>query len=35
VHEAFLMRAVRSVPGGRPGILTYRGTPPLEPGHPA
>lgn len=34
-HEAFLMRAVRSVPGGRTGILTYRGSPPLEPGHPA
>ena len=34
-HEAFFMRAVRSVAGGRPGILTYRGIPPLEPGHPA
>jgi flavin reductase (DIM6/NTAB) family NADH-FMN oxidoreductase RutF len=34
-HEAFLMRGVRSVAGGRPGLLTYRSTPPLTPGHPA
>jgi flavin reductase (DIM6/NTAB) family NADH-FMN oxidoreductase RutF len=34
-HEAFLMRAVRAVPGGHRGILTYRTTPPLQPGHPA
>ncbi len=34
-HEAFLMRAVRAVAGGRSGILTYRGAPPLEAGHPA
>jgi flavin reductase (DIM6/NTAB) family NADH-FMN oxidoreductase RutF len=34
-HEAFLMRAVRSVAGGHPGLLMYRNTPPLEPGHPA
>ena len=34
-HEAFLMRAVRSVAGGHTGILTYRTAPPLHPGHPA
>ncbi len=34
-HVAFLMRAVRSVAGGHRGILTHRGAPPLEPGHPA
>jgi len=34
-HEAFLMRAVRSVAGGHGGILTYRTAPPLQPGHPA
>lgn len=34
-HEAFLMRAVRSVAGGHSGLLMYRSTPPLEPGHPA
>ncbi len=34
-HEAFLMRAVRSVAGGHRGILTYRTAPPLQPGHPA
>jgi len=34
-HEAFLMRAVRSVAGGHDGILTYRNAPPLRPGHPA
>ena len=34
-HEAFLLRGVRSVAGGHDGLLTYRGTPPLEPGHPA
>jgi flavin reductase (DIM6/NTAB) family NADH-FMN oxidoreductase RutF len=34
-HEAFLVRAVRAVPGGHAGLLTYRSTPPLSPGHPA
>ena len=34
-HEAFLMRGVRSVAGGHPGLLTYRDAPPLRPGHPA
>jgi flavin reductase (DIM6/NTAB) family NADH-FMN oxidoreductase RutF len=34
-HEAFLMRAVRSVAGDHPGLLMYRNTPPLRPGHPA
>ncbi len=34
-HEAFLMRGVRAVPGGHVGLLTYRGAPPLHPGHPA
>lgn len=34
-HEAFLVRAVRSVAGGHPGLLTYRAAPPLRPGHPA
>ena len=34
-HEAFLMRAVRAVAGGHPGLLTFRSAPPLEPGHPA
>jgi flavin reductase (DIM6/NTAB) family NADH-FMN oxidoreductase RutF len=33
-HEAFLMRGVRAITGGRSGLLTYRGAPPLEPGHP-
>ena len=33
-HEAFLMRAVRSVAGGHPGLLMFRDTPPLRPGHP-
>jgi flavin reductase (DIM6/NTAB) family NADH-FMN oxidoreductase RutF len=33
-HEAFMMRAVRAVAGGRRGILTYRGAPSFEPGHP-
>jgi hypothetical protein len=32
-HEAFLMRAVRSVAGGHRGILTYRAAQPLQPGH--
>ena len=34
-HEAFLVRAVRAVPGGHPGLLNFRGTPRLHPGHPA
>jgi flavin reductase (DIM6/NTAB) family NADH-FMN oxidoreductase RutF len=34
-HEAFLIRAVRAVAGARTGLLTYRGAPPLKPGHPA
>jgi flavin reductase (DIM6/NTAB) family NADH-FMN oxidoreductase RutF len=34
-HEAFLVRAVRAVPGGQPGLLTFRGAPRLHPGHPA
>jgi flavin reductase (DIM6/NTAB) family NADH-FMN oxidoreductase RutF len=33
-HEAFLMRGVRAVAGSNEGLLTYRGAPPLEPGHP-
>jgi flavin reductase (DIM6/NTAB) family NADH-FMN oxidoreductase RutF len=34
-HEAFLMRGVRSVAGGHPGLLMFRSAPPLKPGHPA
>ena len=34
-HEAFLMRGVRAVSGGHAGLLTFRGAPPLHPGHPA
>jgi flavin reductase (DIM6/NTAB) family NADH-FMN oxidoreductase RutF len=34
-HEAFLMRAVRSVAGDHPGLLMFRNAPPLHPGHPA
>ena len=34
-HEAFLIRGVRAVAGGHDGILTYRATPRLRPGHPA
>jgi flavin reductase (DIM6/NTAB) family NADH-FMN oxidoreductase RutF len=34
-HEAFLMRGVRSVAGGHPGLFTFRAAPPLRPGHPA
>jgi flavin reductase (DIM6/NTAB) family NADH-FMN oxidoreductase RutF len=34
-HEAFLVRGVRAVAGGHVGLLTYRGAPPMEPGHPA
>ncbi len=34
-HVAFLIRGVRSVAGGHSGLLTYRGAPPLDPGHPA
>jgi flavin reductase (DIM6/NTAB) family NADH-FMN oxidoreductase RutF len=34
-HEAFLMRAARSVAGRHPGLLTFRNTPRLKPGHPA
>ncbi len=34
-HEAFLMRAVRAVTGGHAGLLTFRSTPRLHPGHPA
>lgn len=33
-HEAFLLRAVWSVDGGHPGILTLRGAPHFRPGHP-
>lgn len=33
-HEAFLVRGVRAVAGGHPGLLTYRNAPPLDPGHP-
>jgi flavin reductase (DIM6/NTAB) family NADH-FMN oxidoreductase RutF len=33
-HEAFLIRAARAVPGGLPGLLTYRNGPSLQPGHP-
>ncbi len=34
-HEAFLVRGERAVPGGNGGLLTYRGAPPMDPGHPA
>ena len=34
-HEAFLVRGVRAVAGGHPGLLTFRSAPPLHPGHPA
>jgi flavin reductase (DIM6/NTAB) family NADH-FMN oxidoreductase RutF len=34
-HEAFLMRAVRSVAGEHPGLLMFRNAPRLKPGHPA
>jgi flavin reductase (DIM6/NTAB) family NADH-FMN oxidoreductase RutF len=34
-HEAFLMRGVRAVAGEQRGLLTFRGAPPLHPGHPA
>jgi flavin reductase (DIM6/NTAB) family NADH-FMN oxidoreductase RutF len=34
-HEAFLLRGTRAVAGGHTGLFTYRGTPPLHPGHPA
>lgn len=33
-HEAFLVRAVRSVAGPGRGLLTYRKSPRLHPGHP-
>jgi flavin reductase (DIM6/NTAB) family NADH-FMN oxidoreductase RutF len=33
-HEAFLMRGVRAVAGGSPGLLMYRSAPALHPGHP-
>ncbi len=33
-HDAFVRRAERAAAGNRPGLLTYRTTPPLEPGHP-
>jgi flavin reductase (DIM6/NTAB) family NADH-FMN oxidoreductase RutF len=34
-HEAFLMRAVRATAGSNAGLLTFRNTPPIHPGHPA
>lgn len=34
-HEAFLLRATRSVAGPADGLLTLRSGPPLQPGHPA
>lgn len=34
-HEAFLVRAVRAVPGPGQGLLTHRAGPQLHPGHPA
>ena len=34
-HEAFLLRGLRAVAGAHSGLLSYRGAPPLEPGHPA
>ena len=34
-HEGFLVRAVRAVEGDRDGLLTYRGAPHFQPGHPA
>jgi hypothetical protein len=33
-HEAFLLRGSRAVDGGHPGLLTYRSSPPMKPGHP-
>jgi flavin reductase (DIM6/NTAB) family NADH-FMN oxidoreductase RutF len=33
-HEAFLLRGVRAVAGDHTGLLTFRGAPPLHPGHP-
>jgi flavin reductase (DIM6/NTAB) family NADH-FMN oxidoreductase RutF len=33
-HEAFLMRGVRAVAGGAPGLLMFRSAPVLHPGHP-
>jgi flavin reductase (DIM6/NTAB) family NADH-FMN oxidoreductase RutF len=33
-HEAFLMRAERSLDGGSAGLLTYRNAPSYVPGHP-
>jgi flavin reductase (DIM6/NTAB) family NADH-FMN oxidoreductase RutF len=34
-HEAFLVRGVRAVAGPGHGLLTYRKSPRLHPGHPA
>jgi flavin reductase (DIM6/NTAB) family NADH-FMN oxidoreductase RutF len=34
-HEAFLVRGVRAVAGPGRGLLTYRTSPRLHPGHPA
>lgn len=34
-HEAFLIRGIRAVTGGHEGLLTHRGAPPMQPGHPA
>lgn len=34
-HEAFMLRALRSVAGSHDGLLTRRASPMLQPGHPA
>lgn len=34
-HEAFVLRAARSVAGSHTGLLTLRTAPTFEPGHPA
>ena len=34
-HDAFLVRAVRAMPGPGQGLLTFRTSPRLHPGHPA
>ncbi len=34
-HEGFVIRAARAVAGPGRGLLSYRKSPPLRPGHPA
>jgi flavin reductase (DIM6/NTAB) family NADH-FMN oxidoreductase RutF len=33
-HDAFMLSGSRSVDGGHSGLLTYRTSPPINPGHP-